>query len=122
MNAEDVEPFDKCAQGRFLGRTWPTKRNIILFRYSWSFDFQVKVSRLLALNAAKRTVGSPLLCKAVLDDADGELATPIRKHSNARYRSHPGHMRSSRRTLIKSSRLIPVVYLTNAMAAHPPPT
>jgi len=72
----------------------------------WSF--QMEVPRLLALDASKGAIRNFLLCQAISDDVNRELAAPIYKHCNTLDRLAPGHSRSSRRqSCVKSSRVIP---------------
>jgi hypothetical protein len=56
-----------------------------------SFYFQMKLTQLLPLDAAKRAVRMLLLCRPILDHVNREFATRIRKHSKAlnRFASRP---------------------------------
>jgi hypothetical protein len=55
------------------------------------FYFQMKVPQLFPLDASNRAVRILLLCRAILDHMNGELATRTRKHSKSlnRFASWP---------------------------------
>jgi hypothetical protein len=94
IDAENVEALDKNVQGRFPGwKLGPANRKNISFfiflRCSSSLNFQLKATRLLALDAPKCAVCVLLLCQAILDYINHELATPIHKHGDTFNRLTP---------------------------------
>jgi hypothetical protein len=104
---EDIDPFGWGAMlpnpavdpGTPTGKVLPMQRRprckqarlqfFIFLRCSSSHNFQMKATRLLALDAPKCAVCVLLLCQAILDYMNRELATPIHKHSDTFNRLTP---------------------------------
>jgi hypothetical protein len=84
----------------------------------WSF--QMEVPRLVALDASKGAIRNFLLCRAISDDVNRELAAPIYKHCNTLDRLAPGPQPQLTQAVVRQifSRY-PVVYLGNPMKTHP---